>query len=45
MAELRGMADLVFDTSEWTIHEIRSQVYRGFAGRRPGSGRRCRCRW
>ena len=35
MAELRGMADLVFDTSDWSIHEIRSQVYRGFAGR-PG---------
>jgi RNase adapter protein RapZ len=32
MAELRGMADLVFDTSDWSIHEIRSQVYRGFAG-------------
>jgi len=35
MADLRGMADLVFDTSEWSIHEIRNQVYRGFAGR-PG---------
>jgi UPF0042 nucleotide-binding protein len=33
MADLRGMADLVFDTSEWSIHEIRSEVYRGFAGR------------
>jgi UPF0042 nucleotide-binding protein len=35
LAELRGLADLVFDTSEWSIHEIRSQVYRGFATR-PG---------
>lgn len=33
MADLRGMADLVFDTSEWSIHEVRSEVYRGFAGR------------
>jgi UPF0042 nucleotide-binding protein len=33
LADLRGMADLVFDTSEWSIHEIRSEVYRGFAGR------------
>jgi UPF0042 nucleotide-binding protein len=35
LAELRGLADLVFDTSEWSIHENRSQVYRGFATR-PG---------
>jgi len=33
LADLRGSADLVFDTSEWSIHEIRSEVYRGFAGR------------
>ncbi len=30
LAELRGMADLVFDSSEWTIHEIRNMVYREF---------------
>lgn len=32
MAEIRGRADMVFDTSEWSVHEIRSQVYREFAG-------------
>ena len=31
LAELRAKADMVFDTSEWSIHEIRSQVYREFA--------------
>lgn len=31
LAELRSSADLVFDTSAWSIHEIRSQVYREFA--------------
>ena len=32
LAELRARADMVFDTSEWSIHEIRAQVYREFAG-------------
>jgi UPF0042 nucleotide-binding protein len=35
----RVRADMVFDTSEWSIHEIRSQVYREFAsnpGEEPG---------
>ncbi len=32
LAELRSHADMVFDTSEWSIHEIRTQVYREFAG-------------
>jgi UPF0042 nucleotide-binding protein len=39
LAELRAKADMVFDTSEWSIHEIRSQVYREFAsnpGEEPG---------
>ncbi|HEY7599134.1 MAG TPA: RNase adapter RapZ, partial [Candidatus Limnocylindrales bacterium] len=31
LAELRGLADMVLDTSDLSIHEIRSQVYRGFA--------------
>jgi UPF0042 nucleotide-binding protein len=31
LAELRSRADMVFDTSAWSIHEIRSQVYREFA--------------
>jgi UPF0042 nucleotide-binding protein len=32
LADLRGRADLVFDTSEWSIHETRRHVYREFAG-------------
>ena len=39
LAELRAMADMVLDTSEWSIHEIRAQVYRDFAihpGEEPG---------
>lgn len=39
LAELRSRADMVFDTSAWSIHEIRSQVYREFAsspGEEPG---------
>jgi UPF0042 nucleotide-binding protein len=31
LAELRARADMVFDTSAWSIHEIRSQVYREFS--------------
>jgi UPF0042 nucleotide-binding protein len=33
LADLRGRADLVFDTSAWSIHEIRGHVYREFAER------------
>lgn len=29
--ELRGLADLVFDTSQWNVHEIRSKVNHAFA--------------
>lgn len=39
LAELRSHADMVFDSSEWSIHEIRNQVYREFAshpGEEPG---------
>lgn len=39
LAELRGSADMVFDSSEWSIHEIRNQVYREFSttpGEHPG---------
>jgi UPF0042 nucleotide-binding protein len=39
LADLRARADMVFDTSAWSIHEIRSQVYREFAtnpGEEPG---------
>ncbi|HEY6324230.1 MAG TPA: RNase adapter RapZ [Thermoanaerobaculia bacterium] len=31
LAGLRPRADLVFDTSHWSIHETRAQVYRAFA--------------
>lgn len=39
LASLRDRADMVFDTSEWSVHEIRTQVYREFAshpGEEPG---------
>ena len=32
LADLRGTADLVLDTSEWSIHETRGIVYREFGG-------------
>jgi len=35
LADLRGMADLVLDTSDWSAHEMRSLVYRRF-GREQG---------
>lgn len=30
LSEIRGLADLVLDTSEWSIHEIRSEIFRRF---------------
>lgn len=38
LAEIRRSADMVLDTSEWTIHEIRNQIYRDFSDRREGPG-------
>jgi RNase adapter protein RapZ len=38
LADLRGTADLVLDTSEWSAHEMRSVIYRHFgreSGREP----------
>ncbi len=38
MSELRGAADLILDTSDWSIHDIRSLIYREFgsdAGHEP----------
>lgn len=32
LADVRGLADLVIDTSEWSIHEIRGHVFKEFAG-------------
>lgn len=34
LREIRGSADMVLDTSEWTIHETRTQIFRHF-GERP----------
>jgi len=31
LAEIRGAADMVLDTSAWTIHDTRSQIFREFA--------------
>jgi RNase adapter protein RapZ len=39
LAVLRERADMVFDSSQWSVHEIRNQVYREFAshpGEEPG---------
>jgi RNase adapter protein RapZ len=39
LAPLRERADMVFDSSQWSVHEIRNQVYREFAshpGEEPG---------
>ncbi len=33
LADLRGAADRVYDTSEWTIHEVRHQILREFGKR------------
>jgi UPF0042 nucleotide-binding protein len=35
--ELRGMADLVFDTSQWNVHEIRSKVFHAFSTHASGA--------
>jgi len=37
LAEVRGVADLVLDTSDWSIHEVRNQVFREFASESSGS--------
>lgn len=36
LSDLRGSADRVFDSSEWTIHEIRHQVRREFGPENAG---------
>lgn len=39
MTEVRARADRLFDSSEWSIHELRAHVYQDFGGssaRRPG---------
>ncbi|MGH9465304.1 MAG: RNase adapter RapZ [Thermoanaerobaculia bacterium] len=38
LADLRGAADRVYDTSEWTLHEIRHQAQREFGERDAASG-------
>jgi len=37
LAEVRGVADLVLDTSDWSIHEVRNQVFREFAEESKGA--------
>ncbi len=40
LAEIRGYADMVFDSTEWSIHEMRDRVYREFSrvpGETPGT--------
>lgn len=31
LGEVRGLADMVIDTSEWSIHQVRRHIYRHFA--------------
>lgn len=31
LAALRGQADLILDTSEWSVHDVRREIYRAFA--------------
>ncbi len=31
LSDLRGAADLVFDTSDWSVHDVRHQIQRQFA--------------
>ncbi len=38
LADLRGAADRVYDTSEWTLHEVRHQVLREFGDRDAAAG-------
>jgi len=38
LAPLRGEADLIFDTSDWSVHDMRTEIYRQFGaelGERP----------
>ena len=34
LAPLRGLADLILDTSEWSVHDVRREIYREFAEER-----------
>ena len=34
LAALRGLADLIVDTSEWSVHDVRREIYREFAAGR-----------
>ncbi len=37
LAALRGRADLILDTSEWSVHDVRREIYREFAEGRDSS--------
>jgi RNase adapter protein RapZ len=32
LSELRGAADLILDTSAWSVHDVRNQIYKTFSG-------------
>lgn len=38
LADLRGAADLVFDTSDWSVHDCRREIYREVAGEEEWQG-------
>lgn len=37
LAAVRGSADLVFDTSDWSVHDVRGAIYREFGGEQSGA--------
>ncbi|MCP3962110.1 MAG: RNase adapter RapZ [bacterium] len=37
LAALRGRADLIFDTSDWSVHDVRREIYKEFADGAEGS--------
>lgn len=37
LAEIRGAADLVFDSSEWSVHDFRREIYREFSDEEEGA--------
>ena len=39
LSDVRGLADMIFDSSEWSIHEIRGEVFRRFGDQQESAAR------
>jgi UPF0042 nucleotide-binding protein len=39
LSDVRGLADMILDTSEWSIHEIRAEVFRRFGDEQESGAR------